>query len=311
MIPRRVARRPAGGWRCARWIARADNPLTARVMVNRLWQHHFGVGLVATPSDFGTMGEEPSDPALLDWLASEFVARGWSLKAMHRLMVTSSTYRQSGRWNEAAARVDPANTRFWRIAPRRLEAEAVRDSVLAVAGTLNREVGGPSVYPPIDPVVLAGQSRPGSGWGKSDERGACRRSLYVYVKRTLPLPELEVLDAADNADPCPRRAVTTTAPQALTLLNSQFLHEQAARFSERLIREAGDDPTAQVERAFHLALTRPPSEQERKESLDFLGEQRHRVGRRPRREDRIEPAREALRAFCLVLLNTNEFVTVD
>jgi hypothetical protein len=295
----------------ARWIARADNPLTARVIVNRLWQGHFGRGIVATPSDFGTMGEEPALPELLDWLASEFVARGWSLKAMHRLMVTSAAYRRSGAWDDSAVEADPNNAWLWRMPPRRLEAEPFRDAALAVAGVLNLEVGGPSVTPPIDPVVLAGQSVPGRGWGPADERSAARRSVYVRVKRTLPLPELEVLDAADTADPCPRRAVTTTAPQALTLFNAAFWHEQAARLAERLRREAGDDPTDQVERAFALALSRRPSDAERTASLDFLSAQADRIRHRPRPEDRADPTRDALRAFCLALLNANEFATVD
>jgi hypothetical protein len=295
----------------ARWIARSDNPLTARVMVNRLWQHHFGRGLVGTPSDFGNMGEEPSHPELLDWLASEFVARGWSLKAMHRLMVTSSTYRQSGQWNERAARIDPGDAWLWRMAPRRLEAEPIRDAILAVSGVLNSEIGGPSVRPRIDQVVLAGQSRPGNGWKVSEPHDANRRSVYVYVKRTLALPELELLDAADNNEPCSRRSVTTTAPQALMLLNGTFLNDQAGHFAERLLREVGDAPAAQVERAFQLALARPPSTTEQNDSLEFLDAMANRVALRPRSEDRSQPGREALRALCLVLLNTNEFVTVD
>jgi hypothetical protein len=295
----------------ARWIARGDNPLTARVMVNRLWQHHFGQGIVGSSSDFGQMGDEPSHPELLDWLAVEFVARGWSLKAMHRLMVASATYRQSDQWNEQAAAVDVTDALLWRMPPRRLEAEPIRDAALAVSGTLNLEVGGPSVRPPIDRAVLEGQSRPGSGWSVSDPRAAARRSVYVYVKRTLPLPELEVDDAPDNADPCPRRGVTTTAPQALTSLNSAFWHDQAGHFADRLRREAGDDTAAQVERAFQLALARSPSEIERRDSLDFLAAIAERIKQRPKAEERANPRREALREFCLVLLNTNEFVTVD
>ncbi len=295
----------------ARWIARPENPLTARVMVNRLWQHHFGRGLVATPSDFGAMGEEPSDPELLDWLASEFVAHGWSLKAMHRLIVTSDAYRRSGRWDEKAAVLDPANAKLWRFAPRRLEAEPIRDAILAVSGSLNLEFGGPSVRPEIDKAVLAGQSRPGNGWAVSSPRDAARRSVYVMVKRTLGVPELELLDAADNNEPCPKRTVTTTAPQALTLLNSRFLHEQAARFAERLRREAGCAPKDQVDRAFALAFGRSPTDGERVDSLEFLSTQSERIGSRSNPEDRREPAREALNAFCLVILNANEFVTID
>jgi hypothetical protein len=293
----------------ARWITGGSNPLTARVMVNRLWQQHFGRGLVGTPSDFGSMGDEPSHPELLDWLAAEFVARGWSIKAMHRLMVTSAAYRRAGTWNEAAGEADPSNLYLWRMAPRRLEAEAIRDAVLAVSGRLNREMGGPSVRPPIDPEVLAGQSVPGKGWTVTEGADAFRRSLYVYVKRTLPLPELEVLDAPDTAEPCPRRAVTTTAPQALTLINGRFAHEQAAAFAARLEFEA--DASSRINRAFHLAFGRPPTDNERHDSLIFLTEQARRIEGRPRPEDRTDPSGEALRAFCLVLLNANEFVTVD
>src|SRR6185312_11979567 len=167
-----------------------------------LWQHHFGRGLVGTPSDFGTMGEEPAHPELLDWLAAEFVARGWSLKAMHRLMVTSAAYRRSGQGGES----DPENLSLCRQNPKRLEAEAIRDAVLSVSGMLTSQLGGPSVRPPIDVAVLAGQSRPGNGWTGPNAGTPTRRSLYVYVKRTLPLPELEVMDAPDTAEPCPQRA---------------------------------------------------------------------------------------------------------
>ncbi|WP_422930593.1 DUF1549 and DUF1553 domain-containing protein [Singulisphaera sp. PoT] len=295
----------------ARWIASAENPLTARVMVNRLWQHHFGQGIVATPSDFGTMGEEPSHPELLDWLASEFVAQGWSLKAMHRLMVTSSTYRQSGTWNDQATDGDPSNTWLWRMSPMRLEAEPIRDAILFVSGAINLELGGPSVMPPIDQVVLAGQSRPGSGWERSDERSASRRSVYVKVKRSLPLSEIEVLDAADNSEPCPRRSVTTTAPQALAMLNGTFLHEQAAKFARRLEKECGDSAEARVARAFRLAFGRRPTPDESRDAQDFLKDMTHRVSQRHEAKDRAEPGHEALRAFCLVLLNSNEFLNID
>jgi hypothetical protein len=295
----------------ARWITSAENPLPSRVMVNRLWMHHFGRGIVPTPSDFGAMGEEPSDPELLDWLASEFVSRGWSLKSMHKLMVTSEAYRRSGSWDAKAAEIDPEDSALWRYAPRRLEAEAIRDAVLAVSGSLNPEMGGPSIMPPIDKAVLAGQSRPGLGWDVSKPKESSRRSLYVKVKRTLGLPELELFDAADNNEPCPRRFVTTTAPQALTLMNGAFFHEQAAKFADRLMAEAGNDPKAQAERAFILAFGRLPSAGEIADAQVFLSAQNELVGRRAKPEDRLDTTREALRAFCLVILNTNEFVTVD
>ena len=307
---------PAGGrstgrrLALAKWITSPDNPLTARVMVNRIWMHHFGRGIVSTPSDFGAMGDAPADPDLLDWLAREFIARGWSVKAMHRLIVTSESYRRSGAWNEKADEVDPENSSVWRMAPRRLEAEAIRDSALSVSGRLNDAIGGPSVMPAIEKVVLAGQSRPGSGWKVSNAEDASRRSLYVFVKRTLGLPELEVLDAADNNEACPRRFVTTTAPQALALLNGSFFHEQAGHFADRLRREAGDD-AQRIQRAFQLAYGRDPTAPEREDSLGFLRSQAKRIAQRPNADDRRDPEFEALKAFCLVLFNTNEFLTVD
>ena len=294
----------------AKWIASPDNPLTARVMVNRLWMHHFGRGIVATPSDFGAMGETPSDPELLDWLAREFVRQGWSLKAMHRLIVTSEAYRRSATWDEKADAVDGENLSLWRRPPRRLEAEAIRDATLSVSGRLNPAIGGRSVMPAIDKGVLAGQSRPGSGWTISTPQDASRRSLYVLVKRTLGLPELEVLDAADNNEPCPRRFVTTTAPQALTLLNGSFFHEQAGFFADRLKRECSDD-TQRVARAFELAYGRAATEVERERSSSFLKSQAERIAGRPNAEDRRDSQFEALKAFCLVLLNSNEFLTID
>jgi hypothetical protein len=295
----------------ARWIAAPENPLTARVMVNRLWQGHFGRGLVGTPSDFGAMGEEPELPGLLDWLAAEFVARGWSVKAMHRLIVTSAAYRQAGDWDESAATDDSANALHWRMPPRRLEAEAIRDAALAVAGVLNPAVGGPSVRPPIDGAVLAGQSVPGRGWAVSKGDAVYRRSIYVHVKRTLPLPELEVLDAPSPDEPCPRRGVTTTAPQALTFLNGAFWHETAGHLADRLRREAGPDPAAQVRRAFALAFQRGATDAEVARALEFLRTQARQVAERPDAAHRADPGAQALRAFGLVILNANEFVTVD
>jgi hypothetical protein len=295
----------------ARWIASPGNPLTARVMVNRLWQGHFGRGLVGTPSDFGAMGEEPELPELLDWLAAEFVARGWSVKAMHRVIVTSAAYRQGGGWDESAATADSANALHWRMPPRRLEAEAIRDAALSVAGVLNPALGGPSVRPPIDKAVLAGQSVPGRGWNVSKGDAAYRRSIYVHVKRTLPLPELEVLDAPSPDEPCPRRSVTTTAPQALTFLNSAFWHDVAARLADRLRREAGTDAGAQARRAFALAFGREASADEVARAVAFLQSQARLIGERPDPADRADPDAEALRSFCLALLNANEFVTVD
>jgi hypothetical protein len=276
----------------ARWLTQPDNPLTARVMVNRIWQGHFGEGIVPTANDLGVNGEPPSNSELLDWLASEFVASGWSVKHLHRLIVLSNTYQMASTWQNEAARVDPGNKLHWRWKPRRLEAEAVRDSILSVSGQLNLQMGGPSMFPPLPVAVLQGQSRPGSGWGLSDPNQYSRRSIYIFVKRSLPVPELELLDAPDTTCSCEKRPVSTTAPQALTFLNGAFIQQQARHFADRLRREADSNPDGLVRKAFELALCRPSLENELQLSLDFL--QRH-----------------SLESLCLVLLNTNEFAYLD
>jgi hypothetical protein len=286
----------------ARWLTRPDNPLVARVMVNRIWQHHFGRGLVATANDFGTVGEPPTHPELLDWLASEFVARGWSVKALDRLIVLSSTYRLAATSRPDAARLDPKASLLGRWRPRRLEAEAVRDSMLAASGQLNPQMGGPGVYPTLPRAVLEGQSRPGDGWGHSDARQASRRSMYIFVKRSLAVPELEVLDTPDTTSSCDQRIVSTVAPQALTFLNGGFANEQARQFAERLDREVGKDSAAQVRRAFEVALCRLPRAEEMEAGLAFLAAEQ---------QSAKDGGPSALAAFCLVLLNTNEFVYLD
>jgi hypothetical protein len=297
----------------ARWIASRDNPLTARVLVNRVWGWHFGRGLVASANDFGTAGEPPTHPQLLDWLAARFMADGWHLKPLHRLIVLSSAYQVSAAASPEAARLDPRGVLLGRWRQRRLEAEAVRDSILEVSGRLNLQQGGPSVYPVLPRAVLEGQSRPGDGWGRSDERQASRRSLYIFVKRSLAVPELELLDTPDTTTSCEARIVSTTAPQALTFLNGAFVHDQARHFAARLRREAGDDPAAQVRRAFKLALGRPPRDEEGRAALAFLSRQARQVEADAVRAGRpAGDARDkALEAFCLVVLNLNEFVYLD
>ena len=297
----------------ANWLTRPDNPLVARVMVNRVWQGHFGRGIVPTTNDFGTAGEPPTHPELLDWLASEFVANGWHLKPLHRLIVLSNTYQMASTYGPEAARVDPKNLLLWRWGQRRLEAEAVRDAVLSVSGQLNPQMGGRSVYPPIPRAVQEGQSRPGAGWAKSTPLQAARRSVYIFAKRTLVPPELEALDAPDTTSSCEQRTVSTTGPQALTFLNGEFMNEQARHLVARLFREAGAEPKEQVELAFALALCRPPRPEETQEALDFLERQRRQVEGDAQGAGNVlgDPGRKALEAFCLVLLNTNEFVYLD
>ncbi len=300
----------------ARWLARPEHPLTARVIVNRIWQHHFGDGLVGSENDFGVMGQPPTHPELLDWLASELVAGGWRMKPLHRLIVLSRTYQMSSAANSEAAQADPADDLLYRFPPRRLEAEAVRDCVLAASGQLNAKRGGPSVYPRISPDALASQSRPGNGWGKSDEAEASRRGVYVFVKRTLLVPELEVLDFPDTNAACEQRVVSTVAPQALTWLNGEFVREQARQFAQRLQREAGEDAQKRVQRAFELAVCRPPSEAERQAALEFLARQAQQIqsdvatnkSADKTGDTSMDAPSQALQAFCLILLNTNEFV---
>jgi hypothetical protein len=292
----------------ANWLTEDDHPLTARVFVNRLWQHHFGDGLVASENDFGVMGEPPANQALLDWLASELVAGDWRIKRIHKLMVLSSAYRMSSASNDRAAQADPEGKLIWRYTPRRLEAEALRDSMLAVSGTLNPQSGGPSIYPKISQAVLETQSRPGSGWTPSPPAQASRRSVYIFVKRTLIVPELDVLDFPATEESCQQRIVSTVAPQALTLLNGEFIHEQAAAMAERLARECGRDDVARIERAYRLALGRPPLPRERQALLEFLGRQRGQIVADSPEDTSVKAIdQKSLAAMCLVLLNTNEF----
>ena len=293
----------------ARWMTSPSNPLVSRVMVNRVWQWHFGEGLVASENDFGVVGQRPSHPELLDYLAAKFIQSGWSLKQLHRLIVSSKTYQASSEWNLQAAKVDPENTLLWRWKPRRLEAEAIRDATLAVSGDLNLEMGGPSIYPQVPQTVLASQSRPGDGWGKSDEKQAARRSVYIFVKRSLAVPELEVLDTPDTTSSCEQRLVSTTGPQALTFLNGEFAHRQARHFAKRLTSHAGPSAKEQIEKAFELALSRPPDKKELKVATDFLEAQRRQIEAdgKDKGPANVEAGKKAMEAFCLVLLNTNEF----
>jgi Protein of unknown function (DUF1553)/Protein of unknown function (DUF1549) len=290
-LPRSSGRRAS----LAAWLTRPDHPLTTRVVVNRLWQGHFGRGIVATSSDYGLMGEAPSHPELLDRLALELVDRGWSLKAIHRLIVTSATYRQSSKKLEAGAQADPDNRLFWRHARRRLDGEAIRDALLAVSGHLNPSIGGACVFPEL-PAELTKLSSKGKIWpvsARQEDRD--RRSLYVFTRRNLRYPFFEAFDRPDTNASCPRRAVTTIAPQALSLLNGKLAVDSARGLAKRVAREAGSEPSARVDRAYCLALGRAPDVAERELSLVFL--------------DGGDEAR--LADFCLALLNVNEFVYFD
>jgi len=292
----------------ARWMTSPENPLVARVIVNRVWQWYFGEGLVASENDFGVAGERPSHPELLDYLATELVQSGWSLKHLHRLIAKSATFRLSADWNESAAAKDPDNRLLWRWKPRRLEAEAVRDSMLAVSGGLNRKQGGPSIFPELPQAVLDGQSRPGLGWDTSDAEESARRSVYIFIKRSVAVPELEMLDVPDNTSSCESRRVSITGPQALTFLNGDFTHAQAKRLAERLRREAGKDRRAQIRLVFQLALNRQPTDDQLSEALRFIERQAAQVMTETADSNvYVDTNLHALQAFCLVLLNMNEF----
>ena len=250
------------------------------------------------------VGQRPTNQALLDYLATELIQSGWSLKHIQRLILESSTYRASAAWNEQAAKIDPDNTLHWRWKPRRLDAESVRDSLLAVSGQLNPEMHGPSVYPELPRAVLEGQSRPGEGWGKSDEKEASRRSVYIFAKRAIAVPELETLDAPDSTSSCEKRDVSLTGPQALTFLNGTFTNLQARKLAQRLEREAGAETKPQLARAFELVLSRTATPEELRAAAEFLAKQKLQIESDGKAGD---AARRALEAFCLVMLNSNEF----
>jgi mono/diheme cytochrome c family protein len=286
----------------ANWIASPDNPLTTRVIVNRIWQYHFGRGIVRSSSNFGLQGDRPTHPELLDWLTDEFVRHGWSMKALHRLILTSNAYRMSSRTSDDALSADPTNDLFWRFDMRRLTAEEVRDSILALGGTLNLKMYGPGVYAPLPAEVLATQSMPGNGWGQSPVAEQRRRSIYIHVKRSLLTPILESFDTAETDRSTPVRFVTTQPTQALALLNSDFVHKQAALFADRLRHDVGPDLRKQVNLALTLATSRPPRESEIRRGVDLIAALRTKDGL---------SEQAALRSFCLVVLNLNEFVYLD
>jgi hypothetical protein len=299
----------------ARWIANPQNPLTARVIVNRVWHYHFGEGLVRSPSDFGVMGQEPSHPELLDWLAKWFVDQGWSLKKLHRLILTSNTYCMSKRWNATYGASDPENKLLWRAPFHRLEVEAIRDAMLAASGQLNPTMYGPSMYPFVPREALASHSDPDKIWKPFDERAASRRTVYAFLKRSLVVPMLEVLDLCDTARSAEKRLVTTVAPQALTLFNGDFVNRQARHLAERLVKEVGAEPARQIERAYVLALCRPPTATEQAAMLAFLRRETENASteatasRRPM--DSGAARQRALEQACRVIFNLNEFVYPD
>jgi hypothetical protein len=282
----------------AKWIVAPDNPLTARVMVNRIWLHHFGRGIVATPNDFGRMGSRPSHPELLDWLANQYVAGGMRMKPIHRLILNSNAWRQASSLpadpaeRELTLKKDPENKFYSHFSRQRLEAEQLRDAMLAVSGTLNLKAGGPSVMVPIDSGLTQLLYNPAQWVATSDQTEHQRRSIYLFTKRNLRLPFMESFDAPDFQASCARRESSTHAPQALELLNGALANSQAEALAQRLEREAGKSPRRQVEQGYRLIAGRPPRPAELAAALQFLKTQ-------PRRE------------FALTLLNLNAFLYVN
>jgi len=287
----------------AKWITSPTNPLAARVMVNRLWQYHFGRGIVRTSSDFGFQGSKPTHPELLDWLAATFVEADWSMKSMHRLIMNSAAYQMSSAGREDALAKDATNDHFWRYEMRRLSAEEVRDSILWANGTLNADrMYGPSIYTKIPAEIKAGQSQPGSGWGDSSPEDEARRSVYVHVKRSLLDPILESFDMADTDQTCPVRFATTQPTQALGLLNSEFILTASAVFSDMLQEAHPDHLDAQVRTALQRVTQRPPTDIEVARGLQLIS---------TLQSEQKMTAEQARKFFCLVALNLNEFVYLD
>ena len=312
----------------AEWMAHSDNRLATRVIVNRLWQHRFGVGIAPSESDFGIMGDVPTHPELLDWLATELPRRGWSIKALNRLLVLSSTYRRSGiahadseaKWRKSLT-VDPDNQLLSRMTRRRLEGEAIRDAMLASSESLSQRRGGPGVRPPLPPEIVGTLLR--NQWPvtktEADHR---RRSIYLFVRRNLRFPIFEVFDKPDLNASCARRTRSTIAPQSLMLLNSKFSLDAARRLAGFILRQTGPDANAQVILCYQRILSRQPSGNELQLATGFLEQASDNVRESRRARDAIaQPiegppqanpyASAALIDLCLAMFNLNEFVYID
>jgi hypothetical protein len=286
----------------AKWVTAADNRLTSRVIVNRVWQNIFGRGIVRSPNNFGQLGEMPSHPELLDWLASELVAQDWKLKPITKMMVMSQTYRQSVVPSALAQQKDAVNDWFSHANMRRLSAEEIRDSILAATGKLNLEMYGPSIFPEISREVLAGQSVPGAGWEKSSPEQQSRRSVYIHIKRSLVVPMLSTFDFPDTDTSCEARFITVQPGQALNMLNGDFMNEQAVELANSVRREAGSDLKNQIRNASILAISRPATEKEVEQAEEFM---------RTLQSKHSMSTEQAFNTYCLFLFNLNEFIYLD
>lgn len=288
----------------AKWIADESNPLTARVAANRIWQHHFGRGIVRTSDDFGGLGDKPTHPKLLDWLAKEFVDNGWRMKPLHRLIMNSNTYKMSSAPNEEALTKDPLNDHFWRFNMRRLTAEEIRDSVLVTADQFNPQVGGPSVFPTLPQEVLATASRAEQRWDlEAGPEHQNRRSIYTFTRRSLLDPLMATFDSADTDTACPVRFNTTVPAQALTMMNSEFIAKHAELLTQRIKQEAdAQEMESIVNTGFEMVLGRLPESAEMEESLNLIASMQNDYG---------HDTTTAVERFALMMLNLNEFMFLD
>ncbi len=280
----------------ANWIASPANPLTARVMVNRIWQFRMGYGMVRTPNDFGAMGDKPEKHELLDWLASEFIAQSWSVKTIDRLIVTSSVYQQSSEIDQAKSKLDPDNRLLWRMNRKRFDAEMIRDATLAISGTLNPQLGGRPVRIPIEPevydLIFTEAERDGLWPVSPDKNVQNRRGIYLYNKRSVRLPFFSAFDQPDDITSCPARPVSTHALQALSLFNSSFMETVSHEFAARLEKSCGKDRGCAINTAWPLVLSRTPRKEESQLAKSFF------------------KSGGTLPDFCLALFNRNEFLYV-
>jgi hypothetical protein len=293
----------SGRLELANWLTAESNPLTARVMVNRIWQHHFGVGIVATPNDFGNRGKPPTHPKLLDYLADRFMRDGWSIKKMHRLIMLSKTYQLSSEDHPANEKIDPTNDYLWRARVRRLDAEALRDAMLAISGRLDRSpLTGPHPFPAPNQWNFT-QHRPFKAVYDSN-----KRSVYLMTQRIQKHPFLALFDGADTNASTGQRDASTTTLQALYMLNDPFVHEQAAAFAGRLIDGFKDD-TQRLERAYEMVYARGPGDQETQVALDYLNQIEARY--KAAGSDNADPRRMAWESLCRAMLRSNEFLFVD
>ena len=282
----------------AHWLTDSDKGaghLLARVIVNRLWQHHFGVGLVKTSNNFGQVGEKPTHPELLDWLAKELISKDWKIKSIHKLIMKSSTYMQTVKWDQPRYEIDPENKLFWRKEPRRLEGEIIRDSIMNTAGTLNRKMFGPSVKPWVSKDAINTGSTNKWPVNVKDGPDTWRRSIYVFMRRSMRVPFFEVFDVPDGMQSRGVRELTTVPTQALMLMNNQFVRDQAAHFANRIRKAVGNDNLKHiVEEAYWLALSRSPTNEELSSSVELLSTEG-----------------QSLENFCHILFTLNEFCYVD